>query len=53
MYPKGRETLAQAEITMLKTYVIRAELKNGMSILDLGYDSIKISNGFNIDSTNQ
>jgi cation-transporting P-type ATPase 13A2 len=40
-YPKGGETLAQAEIAMLETYVIKAELKDGMSILDLGYDSIE------------
>ncbi|KAI1001135.1 hypothetical protein K3495_g7068 [Podosphaera aphanis] len=36
LYPKGGETLAQAEIAMLETYVKKAELKDGMSILDLG-----------------
>jgi cation-transporting ATPase 13A3/4/5 len=36
LYPKGGETLAQAEIAMLETYVQKAELKDGMSILDLG-----------------
>lgn len=35
-YPKGGETLAQAEIAMLETYVTRADLKDGMNILDLG-----------------
>lgn len=37
LYEKGGETLAQAEIAMLRIYVERAELKDGMSILDLGY----------------
>ncbi|KAL6704556.1 hypothetical protein ACN47E_008066 [Coniothyrium glycines] len=36
LYEKGGETLAQAEIAMLRLYVERAELKDGMSILDLG-----------------
>jgi cation-transporting ATPase 13A2 len=36
LYPKGRETLAQAEIAMLETYIVKAGLKDGMSILDLG-----------------
>lgn len=36
LYPKGGETLAQAEIAMLETYVEKAGLKDGMSILDLG-----------------
>jgi len=36
LYPNGGETLAQAEIEMLQTYVEKAELKDGMSILDLG-----------------
>ncbi|CZT46198.1 related to N-methyltransferase [Rhynchosporium secalis] len=36
LYPKGGETLAQAEIAMLETYVKKAQLKDGMSILDLG-----------------
>ena len=37
LYPKGGETLAQAEIAMLETYVKKAQLKDGMSILDLGW----------------
>lgn len=41
LYPKGPETLAQAEIAMLEAYVIKAELKDGMRILDLGYDSVR------------
>jgi cation-transporting ATPase 13A2 len=36
LYPQGGETLAQAEIAMLETYVQKAQLKDGMSILDLG-----------------
>lgn len=36
LYAKGNETLEQAEIAMLELYVKRAELKDGMSILDLG-----------------
>jgi len=37
LYPTGKETLAEAEVAMLKTYVEKAELKDGMKILDLGY----------------
>ncbi|MCJ1285144.1 hypothetical protein MMC26_004482 [Xylographa opegraphella] len=36
LYPTGKETLGQAEIAMLETYVKKAELKDGMRILDLG-----------------
>lgn len=36
LYEKGGETLAQAEVAMLKLYVERAELKDGQRILDLG-----------------
>lgn len=36
LYPKGGETLGQAEIAMLRSYIDKAELKDGMSILDLG-----------------
>ena len=36
LYPKGSETLAQAERAMLESYVEKARLKDGMSILDLG-----------------
>jgi len=36
LYPKGTETLAQAEMAMLHQYVQRADLRDGMSILDLG-----------------
>ncbi|KAJ4366923.1 hypothetical protein N0V83_007453 [Neocucurbitaria cava] len=36
LYEKGGETLAQAEMGMLRLYVERAELRDGMSILDLG-----------------
>lgn len=37
LYPKGTETLAQAERAMLELYVERAQLKDGMKIFDLGY----------------
>ena len=37
LYEKGGETLAQAEIAMLRLYVERAELADGMNVLDLGY----------------
>ncbi|KAI9646954.1 hypothetical protein NHQ30_004954 [Ciborinia camelliae] len=36
LYPKGSETLGQAEVEMLEMYVRKAGLKDGMSILDLG-----------------
>lgn len=36
LYPKGGETLAQAERAMLELYVQRAELRDGMRIFDLG-----------------
>lgn len=35
-YPKGNETLAEAEIEMLKLYQERAEIQDGMKILELG-----------------
>ena len=36
LYPTGRETLAQAEEAMLALYAERAELRDGLRILDLG-----------------
>ncbi|KAK4501997.1 hypothetical protein PRZ48_007808 [Zasmidium cellare] len=36
LYPKGTETLAQAEIAMLESYVEKAQLKDGMRMFDLG-----------------
>jgi cyclopropane fatty-acyl-phospholipid synthase-like methyltransferase len=36
LYPKGGETLAQAEMAMLESYVQKAQLEDGQSILDLG-----------------
>ena len=41
LYPKGGETLAQAEVAMMKTYLDKADLKDGMKILDLGYCIIR------------
>jgi cation-transporting P-type ATPase 13A2 len=36
LYSTGKETLGQAEIAMLESYVSKAEIKDGMRILDLG-----------------
>ncbi|MCJ1461144.1 hypothetical protein MMC28_011526 [Mycoblastus sanguinarius] len=36
LYPTGKETLGQAEVQMLETYVEKAKLADGMRILDLG-----------------
>ncbi|CAI4210204.1 unnamed protein product [Parascedosporium putredinis] len=36
LYPEGTETIAQAEVAMLETYVTKAEIQDGMNILDLG-----------------
>ena len=36
LYPTGKETLGQAEVEMLETYVSKAGLVDGMKILDLG-----------------
>lgn len=37
LYPTGKETLGQAEVEMLESYVEKAELADGMQILDLGW----------------
>ena len=37
LYPTGAETLGQAEMEMLDSYVDKAGLANGQRILDLGY----------------
>lgn len=36
LYPTGRETLGQAEVEMLESYVDKADLADGQRILDLG-----------------
>ena len=36
LYPTGKETLGHAEVEMLETYIEKAELTDGMKILDLG-----------------
>ena len=36
LYPTGKESLAEAEVVMLQSYIEKADLKDGMSILDLG-----------------
>jgi hypothetical protein len=35
-FPTGNETIAEAETAMLQQYIPKAEIKDGMSILDLG-----------------
>lgn len=40
LFPTGKETLAEAETAMLQEYATKAELQNGMTILDLGYVSL-------------
>jgi len=37
LYPTGKESLSEAEEAMLDIYIERASLKDGMTILDLGY----------------
>ncbi|MCJ1234491.1 hypothetical protein MMC14_002452 [Varicellaria rhodocarpa] len=46
LYPTGTETLGQAEITMLESYVEKAELEDGMAILDLGCEKQSSSCGW-------
>ena len=36
LYPTGKETLGQAEVEMLEQYIERAQISDGMRILDLG-----------------
>jgi cyclopropane fatty-acyl-phospholipid synthase-like methyltransferase len=36
LYPTGKESLAQAEVAMLESYVAKADLRDGQEILDLG-----------------
>jgi cation-transporting ATPase 13A3/4/5 len=36
LYPTGKESLEQAEVEMLESYVEKAALVDGMEILDLG-----------------
>lgn len=36
LYPTQKETLPEAEDLMLQSYIEKAELKDGMSVLDLG-----------------
>ncbi|KAJ6440212.1 methyltransferase domain-containing protein [Purpureocillium lavendulum] len=36
LFPTGKETLAEAETSMLQDYASKAEIKDGMTILDLG-----------------
>lgn len=38
LYPQGGETLAQAEVAMLQSYVQKADLHDGQTALDLGYE---------------
>lgn len=43
LYPQGEETLGQAEVLMLQTYVQNADLRDGQTILDLGYEQAESS----------
>lgn len=36
LYPTGKESLAEAEKLMLESYCIKAQLRDGLDILDLG-----------------
>ena len=36
LYPTGKETLAEAEVLMLDSYCMKAQLKDGIDVLDLG-----------------
>ncbi|KIJ04747.1 hypothetical protein PAXINDRAFT_94351, partial [Paxillus involutus ATCC 200175] len=36
LYPTGNETLEEAEVLMLESYCEKAQLKDGMAVLDLG-----------------
>ena len=40
LYPTGKETLGQAEIEMLESYIEKAQLTDGMKILDLGCETV-------------
>ena len=40
LYPAGKETLGQAEVEMLELYTERAQMSNGMRVLDLGCDHV-------------
>lgn len=37
LYPRGKETLGQAEVEMLESYIEKADLADGIEILDLGW----------------
>ena len=43
LYPTGNESLGQAEIEMLESYIDKAGLTNGQKILDLGCASLNHS----------
>ncbi|CEJ83162.1 Putative Cyclopropane-fatty-acyl-phospholipid synthase [[Torrubiella] hemipterigena] len=36
LYPTGKESLGEAEVLMLESYLKKAQIEDGMSILDLG-----------------
>lgn len=40
LYPHEAETLAQAEVAMLQSYVEKADLRDGHTILDLEYECL-------------
>ncbi len=51
LYPTGNETLAEAETLMLESYCEKAQLKDGMDILDLGCGESVIALSTNIVSS--
>ena len=36
LYPTGKETLEEAEVLMLESYCEKAQMRDGLDILDLG-----------------
>ncbi len=53
LYPTGKETLGHAEVQMLDSYVAKAELTDGMKILDLGCEKLVLDHAAMADSTNK
>ena len=43
LYPTGKETLAEAEVLMLESYCEKAQLRDGLDVLDLGCGSCTVT----------
>jgi hypothetical protein len=43
LYPTGKETLEEAEILMLESYCEKAQLRDGLDILDLGCGTLLLA----------